>query len=144
MESEPMLTPRENSLYRMFKGGSNPRHCITQDSKHNTLPIELFRPPSGTRLRGKRRVDGGWIKEVSKGGYYGFVEKEGLCTGGGIGGGGGGEGGMCFCVLGLSECLNLTYPFLFVSVSISSSVCLCLWLSVCLSPLPPSPLPHPF
>ena len=44
MESEPMLTPREKTLYRTLRGGSNPRHCTTQDSELNTLPTELFRP----------------------------------------------------------------------------------------------------
>ena len=45
MGSEPMLTPRENPLYRRLRGGSNPRRCISQDSEPNTLPTERFRPP---------------------------------------------------------------------------------------------------
>ena len=46
MEPEQMLTPREkNPLYQRLRGGSNPRHCITQDSKRNTLPTELCRHP---------------------------------------------------------------------------------------------------
>ena len=31
-------------LYWMLRAGSNPRHCFTQDSEPNTLPIELIRP----------------------------------------------------------------------------------------------------
>ena len=31
-----------NPLYQGLRGGSNPFHCITQDSKPNTLPTELF------------------------------------------------------------------------------------------------------
>ena len=34
-------------LYLKFKGGSNPRRCITQDTEPNTLPTELFRPREG-------------------------------------------------------------------------------------------------
>ena len=34
----------KNPLYRRLRGGSNPRHCTTQDSEHNTLLTELFRP----------------------------------------------------------------------------------------------------
>ena len=36
----------KNSLYRKLRGRSNPQRCITQDSEPNTLPTELFRPPS--------------------------------------------------------------------------------------------------
>ena len=45
MESEPILTPRENPLYRRLRGGSDAQRCITQDSEPDTLPTELFRPP---------------------------------------------------------------------------------------------------
>ena len=44
MESESMLTPRKNPLCQRLRGGSNPR-CITQGSKTNILPTELFQPP---------------------------------------------------------------------------------------------------
>ena len=40
-----MLTLRENPLYWRLSWGSNPRRCITQDSKPNTLPTELFWTP---------------------------------------------------------------------------------------------------
>ena len=33
-----------NPLYLRLRGGSNPQHCITQDTKPNTLPTELFQP----------------------------------------------------------------------------------------------------
>ena len=35
----------KNPLYRRLRGGSNLWHCITQDSKPNTLLTELFWPP---------------------------------------------------------------------------------------------------
>ena len=44
MESETMLTPKEKPHYQNLKR-SNLWCCITQDSKPNTLPTELFRPP---------------------------------------------------------------------------------------------------
>ena len=44
MEPEPVLTPREKSLYWRLRGGLNPRHSITLDSKPNTLLTELFQP----------------------------------------------------------------------------------------------------
>ena len=50
MESEPMFTPREKSLNRRLRGGSNPRCWITQDSEASTLPTELFRPSGNLRL----------------------------------------------------------------------------------------------
>ena len=42
-----MFTPRKNPFYRRLKGGSNPQRCITQDSEPNTLPTELYQPPTG-------------------------------------------------------------------------------------------------
>ena len=36
------LAPRKNPLYQRLRGGSDPQGCITQDSKPNTLPTELF------------------------------------------------------------------------------------------------------
>ena len=44
MEFEPMLTPRENPLYRTMspEEGSNPRCC---GQRAQALPTELFRPP---------------------------------------------------------------------------------------------------
>ena len=48
MESEPMLTLREESLLpgkNLPRGGSNPRHCIKQDSEPNTLPMSYSGPP---------------------------------------------------------------------------------------------------
>ena len=45
MESEHMLTPREKSpLPKKFRGGSNLRCCIMQDSEPNTLLTQLFWP----------------------------------------------------------------------------------------------------
>ena len=47
MGSEPMLTPREKLPLPeiiLLRGGLNPRRCIKQDSKPNTLPNELFWP----------------------------------------------------------------------------------------------------
>ena len=41
-----VTSQEKNSLYQRFRGGSNPRHCITQDSESNTLPTELFQPPN--------------------------------------------------------------------------------------------------
>ena len=35
----------KNALYRRLRGRSNSRRCITQDSKPQTLPAELFWPP---------------------------------------------------------------------------------------------------
>ena len=35
----------KKNLYRKFRGGSNPQHCIMQDSDPNTLPTELFQSP---------------------------------------------------------------------------------------------------
>ena len=40
----PCWLQAKNSLYQRLRGGSNPQHCITQDSEPNTLPTELFRP----------------------------------------------------------------------------------------------------
>ena len=34
----------------LLRGGSNPQCCIKQDSKPNTLPTELFRPPDESTL----------------------------------------------------------------------------------------------
>ena len=36
MESEPMLTPRENPLYQRLIGGSNPQHWVTLDGAQHT------------------------------------------------------------------------------------------------------------
>ena len=57
MDSEPMLTPREKSSLpekNLLRGGSNSRRCVKQDNEPNTLPVELFGPPS---LRYKCRLD---------------------------------------------------------------------------------------
>ena len=48
IESETMLTQRANPLYQRLRGGSNLQCCIPQDSKHNTLPTELFQPLKGS------------------------------------------------------------------------------------------------
>ena len=66
MESDPMLTPRKNLLYRRLKGGSNPRRCIMQDSGPNALPIELFRPQETNERREKERGVGGGGERVGR------------------------------------------------------------------------------
>ena len=38
---------KKNPLYHRLRGGLNPQRCITQDSEPNTLPTELFQPPTG-------------------------------------------------------------------------------------------------
>ena len=49
MESEPMLTPKGKiPPTGRLGGGSNSCCCITQDSKPDTLPSELFRPLTRT------------------------------------------------------------------------------------------------
>ena len=52
---------------------SNPRRCIKQDSEHNTLPNELFRPPSLTytvsfagRIRDIKQIKTKTTKKASK------------------------------------------------------------------------------
>ena len=46
MESEPILTPREKSLYQKIlpRGGWNPRCCMTQDSEANIPPMSYSGP----------------------------------------------------------------------------------------------------
>ena len=47
----------------LLRGGSNPWHCITQDSKPNTLPPELFQPPDAKQ--NGIQCSGRWIhKEI--------------------------------------------------------------------------------
>ena len=66
MESESMLFPKEKktnkkkktttTLYRRLRGGSNPRHCIRQDSEPKTPPtaavveLECFHVPATCRV----------------------------------------------------------------------------------------------
>ena len=50
MESETMLTPRENFPLPEAQRKFEPWCCITQDSEPNTLPSELFRPCTKSTL----------------------------------------------------------------------------------------------
>ena len=44
----PCQLQGKNPLYWRFRGGSNPRTCIMQDSEHNALQTELFWPQRDT------------------------------------------------------------------------------------------------